>query len=208
MPRIEVFADITCPFAHVGLRRLASARDALARTDVAIMIRAWPLELINGAALSGPSVAAKIGALQEHAAGDLFANFDATHFPATSLPALALTAAAYSVGDGVGEAVGLAVRDALFEQGRNVALPDVLAEIADAHGVPWSDDGTADFANEPSILADWHDGVARGVRGSPHYFCATTSFFCPTLLISHVHEDLDIRPDEPRFQAFLNTCLG
>ena len=49
MTTIEVFADIWCPFAHVSLRCVTEARDAAGRSDVAIHVRAWPLELVNGA---------------------------------------------------------------------------------------------------------------------------------------------------------------
>src|SRR5262245_18171405 len=45
---IEVFADVVCPFTHVGLRRLVGYRERAQREDVAIRVRAWPLELVNG----------------------------------------------------------------------------------------------------------------------------------------------------------------
>jgi hypothetical protein len=45
---VEVFADVSCPFAHVGLRRLVEQRDKLARDDIVLRVRAWPLELVNG----------------------------------------------------------------------------------------------------------------------------------------------------------------
>ncbi len=50
-PIIEVFADIWCPFAHVGLRAIDEQRAQAGRGDVAIWVRAWPLELVNGAPL-------------------------------------------------------------------------------------------------------------------------------------------------------------
>ena len=48
MPVIEVFADVACPFTHIGLRRLVEQRAALGRDDVTLLVRAWPLELVNG----------------------------------------------------------------------------------------------------------------------------------------------------------------
>ena len=36
---IEVFADITCPFTHVGLRRVAAEFG----DQVQVRVRAWPL---------------------------------------------------------------------------------------------------------------------------------------------------------------------
>ena len=50
-PVIEVFADIWCPFAHVGLLAIAEERIRTGRFDVAIRVRAWPLELVNGVPL-------------------------------------------------------------------------------------------------------------------------------------------------------------
>ena len=50
---IEVFADIWCPFTHVGLRALAEERAHRGRTDVTLWVRAWPLELVNGAPMDG-----------------------------------------------------------------------------------------------------------------------------------------------------------
>ena len=54
-PVMEVFADIWCPFAHVGLQTIYEQRARNGRADVAIWVRAWPLELVNGAPLD-PSV--------------------------------------------------------------------------------------------------------------------------------------------------------
>ena len=44
---IDVYADIWCPFAHVGIRRVTDRRDALG-VDTRLRVRAWPLELVNG----------------------------------------------------------------------------------------------------------------------------------------------------------------
>jgi hypothetical protein len=63
MSRIEVFADIVCPFTHVGLRRLSEARRGREVSPV-VRVRAWPLELVNGRALDGPSLIPKIAALR------------------------------------------------------------------------------------------------------------------------------------------------
>ena len=56
--RLEVFADISCPFTHVGLKRfthvgLKRVVHELAASDgqIDIVVRAWPLEWVNGAPL-------------------------------------------------------------------------------------------------------------------------------------------------------------
>lgn len=53
---VEVFADLGCPFTHVGLRRLLARRAELARDEPVLLVRAWPLELVNGQPLA-PAVA-------------------------------------------------------------------------------------------------------------------------------------------------------
>src|SRR3546814_2084428 len=48
MRAIEVFADIWCPFAHLGLRAVAQRRDALGRGDVPRGVRGWRSEERRG----------------------------------------------------------------------------------------------------------------------------------------------------------------
>jgi hypothetical protein len=55
--QLEVYADIGCPFAHVGLRAAIHERSRLGRDDVKLVIPAWPLELVNGAPLHTASMA-------------------------------------------------------------------------------------------------------------------------------------------------------
>ena len=85
MSRIEVFADIMCPFTHVGLRRLVETR-AAAGKSTALRVRAWPLEWINGAPLAADLVGREIEALRTSVAPELFAGFDADTLPANVDP--------------------------------------------------------------------------------------------------------------------------
>ena len=131
-------------------------------------------------------------------APDLFAGFDGARFPASSLPALALAAHAYRRGAQLGERVSLALRHALFEEGRDISAPEVLADIAQVHGLerPTAEDRAA-------VLADWEAGRRRGVQGSPHYFVGDESFFCPALEITHVGARLHIAIDATGFETFV-----
>jgi predicted DsbA family dithiol-disulfide isomerase len=194
---IEVFADVACPFTHMGLRRLVDRRRELAST-VVLRVRAWPLELVNGEPLAADLVAEEVRELREQVAPDLFAGFDATRFPATSLPAMDLAAAAYRRSAPLGERVSLALRHALFEEGRDIAATDVLADIAGAHGL-----GDSDAADRSAVLADWREGQRRGVLGSPHFFVDDESFFCPALEIARVDDRLRITRDTAGFETFL-----
>jgi 2-hydroxychromene-2-carboxylate isomerase len=110
-------------------------------------------------------------------------------FPITSIPALGLTSAAYALDESLGSMVGLAVRDALFEEGRDVSDPAVLAEIGRAFGVVPPDLAWADDA----VRSDWQCGRERGVQGSPHFFIGDRSWFCPSLDIRHDQNGFDIR---------------
>lgn len=200
---IEVFADISCPFAHVGLTRLVAERSARGRRSPRLWVRAWPLELVNGAPLIGPALVPKIAALRAGVAPDLFAAFDPRRFPDTTLPALAAEAAAYRVDVEVGEAFSLDVRRALFEHGRDVTDAAVLAELRVRHGVPC----VAEH-DDTLVLEDLDDGRHRHVIGSPHFFTPDGSFFCPSLTITHDGDEYEVRFDEDGFRDFAATAFA
>jgi predicted DsbA family dithiol-disulfide isomerase len=203
MQIVEMFADVRCPFAHVGLRRLTAHRDQSAVPFV-VRPRAWPLELVNAAPLDPAMIGEKVAALRRSVAPDLFTGFDPARFPATSLPALALEAAARTWGPRAGERAALLLRHALFEEGRDISQLAELAVIADAVGLPVEAAAcTADL-----VLADWADGRRRGVIGSPHFFVAGRDFFCPTLHIAHDGDSLEIDFDQQRFEDFFASCLA
>lgn len=182
MRSVEVFAEMLCPFAHVGLHTLIDRRAERGLTGPALAIRAWPLELINGKPMDPNHIAAEIAALRASVRPDLFAGFSADTFPTTSMTAYALTAAADRTGDAMlAEQVGMALRGAVFEQGLDVGLPEVVAPIAARFGLdPLDGDAT-----RAAVTADWDAGKERGVVGSPHFFTPDGgSWFCPGLDIS------------------------
>jgi predicted DsbA family dithiol-disulfide isomerase len=199
---IEVFADVVCPFAHVGLRAVARRRDELGRDDVRLRIRAWPLELVNGAPLDAHHTAGHVAVLRAEVAPEMFAGFDPERFPATSLPALALVASAYRISDIAGEAVSFAIRDALFEEGRDVSAPEVLAAVAEAFDLSVQDERAS-----ADVVADWHEGQARGVKGSPHFFCGANQVFCPSLRISRSAGHMHVTPTAEPLDRFVRGCL-
>lgn len=198
---IEVFADITCPFTHVGLRRLVAARDARA-PGRPLLVWSWPLELVNAEPFRGPALAPKIAALRATVAPDLFARFDPANFPGSSLPALALVAAAYQRDTAAGERLSLAVRTALFEEGADIADPHVLDALATRCGLPGL------VGDDQKVIDDWHRGQARGVLGSPHFYVDSGDFFCPALDIAHGASDLSITFDADGFDAFLTAAFA
>ena len=180
MPTIEVFADVTCAFTHFGLRHLVEQR-ASRGLDFRFHVRAWPLEMVNGRPTDPDAVTRQVAALRSAIAPDLFAGFDPSALPETSIRAFGLAAAGYEVDLERGEAVSLALRDELFELGRDVSDQRVIDEVGVRLGVvsPPSD------VAEAFVRADWADGQRRAVVGSPHFFTPDgEGFFCPSLEIT------------------------
>lgn len=200
---VEVFADVLCPFTHVGLRRLVEQRSALGRDLPAIVVRAWPLELVNGAPLAESLVTEEIEELQSSVAADLFRGYDPSTFPTSSLPALGLAARARRAGTRIGEQCNLTLRNALFEEGRDVSDPHVLDEIAAECGI----DG-ARGEDHAAVLADLDLGRSLGVVGSPYFFIGGEGFFCPSLDIKRVDGHLDIHVDPVGFGELVERCFG
>ncbi|MCC6226549.1 MAG: DsbA family protein [Microthrixaceae bacterium] len=205
MAVIEVFADVYCPFAHVGLRRWFERRAELGRDDIHLHVRAWPLELINGEPLTGEHEISKVAALREHAAPDLFCGFRPDSFPASTIPALQLTHAAYEVSLETGEAMAAAVRDALFEEGLDVGDSGVLRDLASRHGL---DPDIADRDGLDVVTADWDAGRARGVIGSPHFFGDGWDLFCPSLSITREEGCLHVERAVSRFEELAEASFG
>jgi predicted DsbA family dithiol-disulfide isomerase len=203
MAHIEVFADIVCPFTHVGLRRLAAHREQIGREDVVLWVRAWPLEAVNGEPVDPGLVTEEIDALRESVAPDLFTGFRRAAFPSTSIPALALAHAAYARDLQTGEALSLHLRNLLFEEGVDVADLDVLADVGRTFDVGAGEDDVA------AVEADRREGEQRGVTGSPHFFTASGSYFCPTLDISHDDAGrMHVAMDRDAYTDFVRDCFG
>jgi predicted DsbA family dithiol-disulfide isomerase len=200
---LEVFADVSCPFTHVGLLRLAAHRASLGRAEPIVHVRAWPLELVNGAPPGPDPVVPEVEALRAEVAPELFTAFDPGLLPHTTRPALASTAAAYRVGPVAGERFALAVRRALFEEGRDVTDEDVLAELRAAHDVP-----APTAADHASVVTDHAEGVQRGVEGSPHWFAGGQGFFCPSLDIRHDDDGYVVRFDQDGFARFTAAAFA
>jgi len=201
-PTVEVFADIWCPFAYVGLTRFLQARDEVA-AGLAVVIRAWPLEWVNGAPLDSALVAEEVADLRGQVAPELFEKLDTERFPSTTVPALALTALAYRNSTSVGEDVAMGLRRALFEEGIDVSDPEEIAHLADHFAlVPLEPEEAR------QLVAEEHQrGVSIGVKGSPHFFAGPRNSFCPSLHISRTDEHLRVAPDPERLRAWLHEIL-
>jgi 2-hydroxychromene-2-carboxylate isomerase len=199
--QVEVFADVWCPFTHVGLRRFVELRGRMAAPPV-LVVRSWPLELVNGAPMDPAFIAEEVEDIRASVAPDLFAGFDVERFPTTTLGALALTGRAYERSPATGEAVALELRDRLFERGEDISDGDVLAAVAAAHDLPAAATDDHDIPGR-----DWREGRARGVIGSPHFFTPGGDWFCPALDVSRDPDGhLRITADPEGFDAFVRSC--
>jgi predicted DsbA family dithiol-disulfide isomerase len=202
-PVIEVFADIWCPFAHVGLRTIRDQRARASRADVAIWVRAWPLELVNGAPLDPRTTWEHAHELRQQVAPGLFEHLDVNKFPLSTLDALALANRAYRTDTHLGETVSFALRDALFEKGLDISDGATLERLARSVGVPMPEE-----SDHAGVIADWREGQQRGVLGSPHFFCGDANVFCPSLEITKDPvKGISIAKDLPRLTEFLTRCL-
>lgn len=204
MVEIEAYADMWCPFAYVGLRMVRGRCQQRGRNDVILHVRAWPLELINGRPQDVGAIAEHVRELREQISAELFVGFDPTSFPSTTLPSLALAARAYRQSKASGQAVSFAIREALFEEGRDISDPTVLDDIAERHDIQ-----PVEATDRQSVLEDWRQGQSRGVKGSPHFFCGSSDVFCPSLDIAKSESGhVLIKRNRQALDAFLDSALG
>ncbi len=200
---IEVFADIWCPSAHVGLNAVRDWCSKVGREDVAIRVRSWLLEWVNGRPLDEAAALEHARHLRGQVSPDLFADAARSSFPTSTLDALVLAAAAYGESDERGEEMSFELRDALFEQGRDISDRGVFVDIAHACLVE-----VPSFDDQSIVENDWREGQVRGDKGSPHFFCADTEVFCPTLSITRdADHNVKIDRDLERLRGFLESCF-
>ena len=200
---VEVFADVLCPFTHVGLLRLVERRAELGRDAPVLQVRAWPLELVNGRPLAADAPAEEVVELTASVAPELFVGFDPAHFPATSLAALALAARARRSGLDIGARCSLALRQALFEEGRDISDSAELARIALDCGIEG-----ARGEDHAAVLADLERGRSLGVVGSSHFVVNGMGMFCPGREIGRVDGKLRIALDVEGFASLAERCFS
>jgi predicted DsbA family dithiol-disulfide isomerase len=200
---IEIFADVWCPFAYVGIRRVFQYRDEIGRNDVPIIVRSWPLESVNDAPMAQAKALGNCEALRRQVAADQFANTELSNFPSTTLDALTLIAQAYEQDVSAGEKASIVIREAIFERGDDVADYSVLQGLAENLGVSYVRD-----ADHTLVRRDWEEGKTRGVVGSPHFFNGSVGVFCPSLQLTRTEDSgLIIQANAEKLAAFLKTCF-
>ena len=201
---IEVFAEIACPFTHACLQTIVGERERRETNVPRLRIRAWPLELVNGRPMSPKRVAEEIAALRAQVAPQMFRGQDATLVPSSAIAAFGLAASAYRRSDEIGEAVSLALRTALFEEGRDLLDDTVLSEI----GAPFRVEPLSLHDAAAAVDADWQAGSARGAKGSPHFFCGDREWFSPSLVVEKHDGSITVRRDAGTLTNFYAAVLG
>jgi hypothetical protein len=183
------------------LRTVRAFRDRLS-PESTIVVRAWPLELVNGKPLDPVVTAAHVAELRREVAPELFARFDPDAMPTTTLGALALVEAANDADPWLGEALSVELRDALFEEGRRID-DDMLARLARRSG--WD---VRVIGERGRVEARLEEGRTRGVKGSPHIFIGDSGMFCPLLDIERSQMgELHMRERFEQFEAFIREQL-
>ncbi len=173
---IVVYSDIGCPWAHLCVARLCSARRRLGLEDqVAFDHRAFPLELHNRRPTPWSILAAEIpvvGALAPQAGWQMWQRAP-WEWPVTTLPALEAVQAAKEQGLHASDRLDRALRLALFRDSRCISLRHVILEVAaGSGGVDEAklrhalDDGRARRA----VVEQFEASRSEQVAGSPHLF--------------------------------------
>jgi predicted DsbA family dithiol-disulfide isomerase len=132
---IVVWSDILCPWAHVAVHRLLAARRQAGLDDELVVDhRALPLELLGDGPLPEATVRAAAEVLAGHEPGAGWGG-PGDPWPVTSFAPLAAVQAAKALGVAAAERLDLALRRALFGDGRCVSLYPVVLDVADDAGL-------------------------------------------------------------------------
>jgi predicted DsbA family dithiol-disulfide isomerase len=187
--QIEVFSDVTCPWCFIGTRRLA---DALATVDggADAVVTHRPFLLNPDVPAEGIDLAAHLGAKYGRDPGEMFAvvrtaaersglDLDPLRQPRTYPTIAAHTLLRHAEARGTAPALLDALFGAYFQDVRNVADPDVLAEVGGTHG--FAPDEVRHLITDVAELARTREEAGRaarlGIRGVPHFVFSETLEF-------------------------------
>jgi len=173
---IVLFSDLICPFAHVVINRINSARE---RHDLDVVIdhHAFPIELINsspGTRHGSDSEIPSVGALEPDAGWQLWQGPD-YHYPNSVLLAFEAVQAAKKQSLTASEQLDRALRRAFWAESRPIQLHheilSVAANIADLDDEQLEHD-LRTGASRSAIFADLDTIQTGAVTMSPHLFLA------------------------------------
>jgi len=173
---IVVYADITCPWAHLAVHRLHSARRAIGRDgDVRFDVRSFPLELFNERPTPKKVLDAEIsvaGALDPDAGWQMWQRPE-SEYPVTSLPALEAVQAAKEQSLLASEQLDRRLRVGFFGESRVISLRHEILELAaecDAVDVDALADALDSGRARSAVIEQKEFAEGDAVKGSPHVF--------------------------------------
>jgi predicted DsbA family dithiol-disulfide isomerase len=134
---VQVWSDLLCPFAYVGLLRFYRARARLGFDDVVrVEHRSFPLELFNGPhpRRGTDTEAVGVGQIEPEAQFRIWTAPD-DQYPHTVLLAAEAVIAARAQDAAAAEAFDLALRRAFWTESRSISHRKVILEIAEEIGL-------------------------------------------------------------------------
>jgi predicted DsbA family dithiol-disulfide isomerase len=176
---IDIFSDIVCPWCFIGTRRLESVLDSL-DDEGKVVVRHHPFLLHPEAPPEGldlrQTLADRYGVdpssmlhRVEAAARESGIPLDLSKQPRTYSTIAAHTLLRHAERKGTQRALHEALFTAYFLDGRNIADPAVLSDVATKHG--FAPDEAKHLAGDEAeiiqTLADVEATAARGIRGVP-----------------------------------------
>jgi|GEM_PF-739640 len=173
---VQVWSDLLCPFAYVGLLRLRRARGRLGLDGtVRLEHRTFPLELFNGphSRRGTDTEAVALGRIEPEAEFRVWTDPD-DRYPHTVLLAAEAVHAASAQSLAAGEELDLALRRAFWTQSRSISHRQVILDVA--AGLPGGvvdvfelaaalDDGRYRAA----VMADFAVARTGAITGSPTF---------------------------------------
>ncbi|MGI5126249.1 DsbA family oxidoreductase [Pseudonocardia sp. CA-107938] len=172
MTTIQVWSDLLCPFAYVGILRLRRARERLG-LDVELEHHTFPLELFNGPhpRRGTDTEAVGLGQIEPEAQFRVWTEPD-DRYPHTVLLAAEAVHAASAQGLRAGEELDLALRRAFWTRSRSIShrqvILDVAAELPDVDVEALAaalDTGR----HRADVMADFAVSQTDAIAGSPTF---------------------------------------
>lgn len=174
MITVEVWSDLLCPFAHVGLLRLRRARTRLGLDgEVLLEHHTFPLELFDGPhpRRGTDSEAVGLGQIEPEAQFRVWTAADDT-YPHTVLLAAEAVHAASAQSLAAGEELDLALRRAFWTHSRSISHRAVILEVAG--DVPVVDVADLEVALDngsfrAAVMADYAVARTDAIPASPTF---------------------------------------
>jgi predicted DsbA family dithiol-disulfide isomerase len=196
---VQVWSDLLCPFAYVGLLRFYRARTRLGLDDaVRVEHRSFPLELFNGPhpRRGTDSEAVGLGRIEPGAEFRLWSGPD-DRYPHTVLLAAEAVLAAGAQSHAAGEALDLALRRAFWTHSRSISHRGVILDVAGEAGAvdvgklaAALDDGR----HRADLMADFAVARTDAIAASPTFRLADGS--------AHTNPGIEVHWDGPWAAGF------